>query len=140
MSTKNQFSSGMERGGAASAERSGGSGSADQLKDKAGDVKQNLQEMGTLARDAAADKLGELRDSATQLRDTATQKAGEVRDMAQQRAGELRDSATEYYEAGRDRAIDFEHSLETRIREKPLNSVMIAAGVGMVVGILWMRR
>jgi ElaB/YqjD/DUF883 family membrane-anchored ribosome-binding protein len=36
--------------------------------------------------------------------------------------------------------MDFERTLEQRIREKPLHSVAIAAGVGLLLGMLWIRR
>jgi ElaB/YqjD/DUF883 family membrane-anchored ribosome-binding protein len=45
-----------------------------------------------------------------------------------------------YYEQGRDRAIELEHSLENRIREKPISSLAIAAGLGFLIGMLWMRK
>jgi ElaB/YqjD/DUF883 family membrane-anchored ribosome-binding protein len=45
-----------------------------------------------------------------------------------------------YYEQGRDRAVELEHSLENRIREKPISSLAIAAGFGFLIGMLWMRK
>lgn len=115
MATQNQFSAG-------SAQSGGQSGSAtDHLSKKAAEARDSLQEVGQAAREAAQEKMQQ------------------VRDVAQERVGELRDRAGEYYEMGRERAYDLEQSLEQRIRERPLNSVLMAAGVGILLGILWRR-
>jgi ElaB/YqjD/DUF883 family membrane-anchored ribosome-binding protein len=85
-------------------------GMAGQLKDKASEVASNL------------------RDSATQLRDSAAEQFQNVRE-----------SATEYYEAGREKASQWEEQVETYVREQPLKALMIAAGVGIVLGVIWKR-
>lgn len=70
-----------------------------------------------------------------QLRDMSSQ----VRDAATEKYSQLRDQATEYYEEGRQRATEWEQSLEQYIHEKPLQAVAIAAGVGILLGLLWKR-
>ena len=97
-------------------------GQTSSATERSGDIRQNLQEMGTMARDVA------------------NQTVDQIRETAQERAGQLRSTAEEYYNVGRDRASELERSLEERIREKPINSVLVAAGVGMLLGIVWMRR
>ena len=62
-----------------------------------------------------------------------------VRDAATEKYSQLRDQATEYYEEGRQRATEWEQSLEQYIHEKPLQAVAIAAGVGILLGLLWKR-
>jgi len=79
---------------------------------------------------AAAGQMGQ------QLRDLG----GQVRDQATQRYEQLRDQATDYYEQGRQRAQEWEKSLEDYVHEKPLQAVLIAAGVGMLLGVLWKRH
>jgi ElaB/YqjD/DUF883 family membrane-anchored ribosome-binding protein len=81
------------------------------LREKAGDMKSSLQEMGASAKQ-----------------------------VAQEQFEGVRDKMAGYYEHGRDRAIELEHSLENRIREKPISSLAIAAGLGFLVGMLWMRK
>jgi ElaB/YqjD/DUF883 family membrane-anchored ribosome-binding protein len=93
----------------------------------------DLHEMGSLAKEAAQEKVADWRT-------TAQDQATEWRETAEQRVEELRDAAGDMYERGRERAMEFEEGIEDRIRANPLGSVMIAAGVGMLVGILWMRR
>ena len=65
---------------------------------------------------------------------------GMAREMAQEKVEQLRASASEYCEEGRDKVQQVEHSFEQFVRQQPLKSILIAAGVGMLLGGLWMRR
>ena len=65
---------------------------------------------------------------------------GMAREMAQEKVAQLRASASEYCEEGRDKVLQVEHSFEQFVRQQPLKSILIAAGVGMLLGGLWMRR
>jgi len=85
--------------------------SAEALKDKAKEVQQNLREMGGHAREAA----------------TATY-------------NNLRDQAQGYIAEGKERAVQWEKSLEEAVQERPLRAILIAAGAGMLLGLLWRRR
>jgi ElaB/YqjD/DUF883 family membrane-anchored ribosome-binding protein len=81
------------------------------LREKSSDIKSSLQDMGASAKQ-----------------------------MAQEQFQGVRDTMTGYYEQGRERAIEMEHSLENRIREKPISSLAIAAGLGFLIGMFWMRK
>lgn len=81
----------------------------------------------------------QLRDVGSQLRDQAQQQFGQVRDQASQYYEQGRDRAVEYYEQGRQRAMEMEQNLENYIREQPVKSVLIAAGVGCLLGFIWRR-
>ena len=83
----------------------------DRLRKQAKEVTKDLQEMGGAARDAALEKLGQLCAN-----------------------------ASEYYEQGRGQAENVERTVERFIRARPLGSVLIAAGVGLLFGRFWMRR
>ena len=83
---------------------------ADQLRDKAAEVGQNLRDIG-----------------------------GQVRDAASEKYHKLRDQAGEYYNQGREAAMEWEQGLENYIQEKPIKAVLIAAGVGVLLGLLWRR-
>ncbi len=103
------------------------------LSEKADDVRRSVRELGTAALDAAE-------QAAAQFRDRATERAAEYRDAAAEQAGEACDTAGEYYSIGRERALDFERTLAERIRERPIESALIAVGVGVLIGVLWTRR
>ena len=84
---------------------------SDRLGRKARKVTKDLQEMGEIAKDAA-----------------------------QERLGQLRENASEYCEQGQGKVQQVERSFEQYIRERPLKSILIAAGVGMLLGRFWRRR
>lgn len=96
-------------GNAGTGEQGGGGGQAD-LAGAAQQVGQNLRELGSQARD-----------------------------VAQEQYSRLRQSATDYYSQGRERAVEWEQGLENYIHEKPIQAVLIAAGVGVLLGLLWKR-
>ena len=83
----------------------------DRLCEQAREVTQELQEMGNTASDAVRENLGKLQDE-----------------------------VSEYYEQGRDQACQAEHTFEQYIKDHPLKSILIAAGVGMFLGRFWIRR
>jgi ElaB/YqjD/DUF883 family membrane-anchored ribosome-binding protein len=83
----------------------------DQLRSQAGTVKEDLGELGRLAKDATKEKLGVAREA-----------------------------AADYYEKGRVKAGELETQLTDYVRAKPLKSVLIAAGIGALLGILASRR
>ena len=86
------------------------SSAGDQLRETASNVRQNIRDAGTQVRDAASEKFEQLRGD-----------------------------ATAYYEEGRKRAMEWEHSLEEYVQEKPIQSLLIAAGVGALLGFLWRK-
>lgn len=55
-----------------------------------------------------------------------------IGERAQERVGEIGDAA-------RQRATTLQHGMEERISNHPLKAVLIAAGVGLLVGIIWRR-
>lgn len=85
------------------------------LREQARVVKDDLREFGRTAKEIAQEKMSDV-----------TQKAGEY--------------TSEYYEKGKKKAVELEDRVEGYIRQKPLQSVLIAAGAGFVLGFLLTRR
>ena len=83
---------------------------------------------------------GKLRDTAQQVGENLRELGGQVRDTASQQYEHLRDQASDYYQQGRQRATEIEESLEQYVQEKPIQALLIAAGVGMFLGLLWKRH
>ena len=63
-----------------------------------------------------------------------------VRDTAQEKVEQLRANAADRAKEGQDKVQQVERSFEQFIRQRPLKSILIAAGVGVLLGGLWMRR
>jgi ElaB/YqjD/DUF883 family membrane-anchored ribosome-binding protein len=80
-----------------------------------------------------------LGETAAQVGENLRNLGSQVRDQATQQYDQLRQQAGDYYEQGRQRAMEYEQTLEQYVHEKPIQSLMIAAGVGMLLGILWKR-
>jgi len=83
----------------------------EQLKEQAGVVREDLGQLGRLAKDATREKLGDAKEK-----------------------------AADYYDKGRIKAEQLEEQLVDHIRKKPLQSVLIAAGIGALFGLLITRR
>src|SRR5689334_18741373 len=81
----------------------------------------------------------DIREAASQVGQNLRDLGGQVRDTATQQYEQLRQQAGDYYEQGRQRAMEMEQSLEQYVQEKPIQSLLIAAGAGMLLGILWKR-
>jgi len=68
----------------------------------------------------------------------------EVRDKAQEvsahvseTARQVSETASDYYEQGREQIKYVGQYLEDHVREKPVQSVLMAAGLGMILAFLW---
>src|SRR5687767_9337971 len=84
---------------------------ADEFREKASEIRQNLSDLGQAARHTAEESW----DS-------------------------VRESASSYLEGGRQRAVDLGTTLENRIRERPVQAMLIAVGCGFLIGACFMRR
>ncbi len=84
---------------------------SDRLGAQAKEVSKDLQEMGNIVKDAAQEKLGQVRED-----------------------------ATEYLEQGRDKVHGVACACGQYVRERPLRSVLIAAGIGWLFGRFWKHR
>jgi ElaB/YqjD/DUF883 family membrane-anchored ribosome-binding protein len=84
---------------------------AEKLRDQGATVASDLRELGRLTNDAAREKLDQARQVASRMVDRGRQKVGEQREQ-----------------------------LESYVRERPLNAVLIAAGVGILLGYVYGRR
>ena len=74
------------------------------------------------------------------LKDSAVEMGHNISDAAREKYGEVRDQASQYYKMGRDKASELEDGVETFIKEKPVQALLIAAGVGLLVGLMWRRH
>jgi ElaB/YqjD/DUF883 family membrane-anchored ribosome-binding protein len=93
----------------------------EQVRDRGAQVQERAQEMGA------------------QVRDWAQEKGSQVKEGAQEAMQQVGTSVSQLAERGRETMGQFEQGLEDRIRSKPLQSVLIAAGVGMLLGLIWKR-
>lgn len=81
-----------------------------------------------------------LGQQATEMKENLQEMGGIVRDAAQEKLGQLRTNVSEHYEQGREQMYSVERTVEQYLRQRPIMSVLIAAGVGLLVGRFCMRR
>lgn len=62
-----------------------------------------------------------------------------AKEAAQEGLQRFKDTAGDRMERGKERLMDLEHGFEDRIRENPMKSICIAAGVGLVLGLICRR-
>ena len=60
-------------------------------------------------------------------------------DQAQALMTQGKEVVAEYYEEGRNQVLAWQQQLEYQVREKPLQSLLVAAGVGLLFGLLRRR-
>jgi ElaB/YqjD/DUF883 family membrane-anchored ribosome-binding protein len=84
-------------------------------------------------------KVTEIRDAAGQVTQNLRDLGGQAKEAATQRYSDLRDQATQYYNDGRQRATEWEQGVEKYIQEQPLKAVLMAAGAGLLLGMIWKR-
>ncbi len=63
-----------------------------------------------------------------------------AKDAARQVVGTVRERAGAYYQQGKEKAGELTEKTQDYVREQPIKSVLIAAGVGLLLGILLRRR
>jgi ElaB/YqjD/DUF883 family membrane-anchored ribosome-binding protein len=96
-------------------------------------VRDRAQEAGTQVRDR-------VQEVGAQVRDKAQEVGAQVRDKAQEASRQVAETASEYYQQGRQQMEAVEHTLADGIRAKPLPSVLMAAGTGMLLTLLWKKE
>lgn len=122
-----------------------------EVRERSQNVKQDVREMGNAAAGAAKSGMDQVRDKAGDLRNDAQALGQAAKQAVQDQVSNLRDTANDYYEQSRDRArdlydqgyeraMDFEQTLESRVREKPIQSVLMAGCIGFLLGVIWIRR
>ena len=63
-----------------------------------------------------------------------------ARRAASDTVSDLREGVRDYVARGRDKLVELEEGLEGQVQEHPIRSILIAAGVGVIVGALIARR
>ena len=84
--------------------------STQKLRDKMSETRENIVDMGHLAKEAVQDKFHDLKDR-----------------------------ASGQYERGKEKVHEWEDSLVQTVRSAPMKSLLVAAGVGLAFGFLWRR-
>jgi ElaB/YqjD/DUF883 family membrane-anchored ribosome-binding protein len=74
-----------------------------------------------------------------QMQNVGTQVKETVQDMGTQAKETIQAAGAQVYEQGRASLQDLNQTLEAQIRERPLQALLVAGGIGMLLGLLWRR-
>ncbi len=99
------------------------------------------------ASDSAARKIIPSRTDDTDLREQVRVLSNDVKELGRMTKDALADkvdlaksAAKDAVDAGREKAVGYRDQLADATREKPMKSLLIAAGVGAVLGLILRRR
>lgn len=92
------------------------------LRQQTDTIKEDIRELGNLAREVATEKIDEARQAAVDAVETGRQRA------------------TEYYGQGREKAEEIEEQVVEYVRKKPVKSILIAGGIGLLLGMVLSSR
>jgi ElaB/YqjD/DUF883 family membrane-anchored ribosome-binding protein len=99
-------------------------------------VKETVQDMGTYVKETAQNVGTQVKETVqaagTQVKDT-------VQDMGTQAKETMQAAGTQVYEQGRKSLQDLNRTIEGQIRQRPLQALLVAGGIGVLFGILWQR-
>jgi ElaB/YqjD/DUF883 family membrane-anchored ribosome-binding protein len=99
-------------------------------------VKETMQVAGTQVKETAQDMgtyvKGTVQDVGTYVKET-------VQDMGTQAKETMQAAGTQVYEQGRESLQDLNRTLEGQIRQRPLQALLVAGGIGVLLGFLWQR-
>lgn len=85
----------------------------------------------------ASERLGK---QAKEVAEDLLEMGGTVRGAAQEKLGQAGEIASEYCEQGREKVHGVACACEQFVRERPLGTVLVAVGIGWLLGRFWKRR
>jgi len=88
----------------------------------------------------ATTKREEISEQAASIGKDLQEAGRDAQRMAADRMEALRETATEYMDQGRNRVRELGETVQHRVQEQPLKSVLIAAAVGFLLGAICVRR
>jgi ElaB/YqjD/DUF883 family membrane-anchored ribosome-binding protein len=107
-----------------------------QSHDKSQSLSEQMQHVGTQAKETAQDMGAYVKETVqtvgTQAKETAQDMGAYVKETVQT-------VGTQVYEQGHKSLQDLNQTIESQIRERPLQALLVAGGIGVLLGLLWRR-
>jgi ElaB/YqjD/DUF883 family membrane-anchored ribosome-binding protein len=79
----------------------------------------------------------------TQVKETmqaaGTQVKETMQDVGTQVKETMQAAGTQAYEQGRESLQDLNRTIEAQIRERPIQALLVAGGIGVLLGLVWRR-
>ena len=110
-----------------------------QERSSADEARDTAQGLGAQIRDKAEEMGTQIRDTAEEIGSQIRNKARDMSTQAQELGAQATETVSEYYEQGRETLRTLPQTMEAQIRARPLEAVLIAGGIGLLLGLLWRR-
>jgi ElaB/YqjD/DUF883 family membrane-anchored ribosome-binding protein len=107
-----------------------------QIQNAGTQVKETVQAAGTQVKETVQDMEIYVKETAQNV---GTQVKETVQDMGAQAKETMQAAGTQVYEQGRESLQDLNRTIEGQIRQRPLQALLVAGGIGVLFGILWQR-
>ena len=83
---------------------------------------------------------GQVSEKAVAMMHVAQETAADLSHRAQEGAGAMQEAAAGYLGRGREKAEAFGRTVEAQVKEWPFWSLLVASGVGLLLGVVLARR
>ncbi len=97
-------------------------------------------QMSGKGRSPVMDHSEEFRQKAHAIKQDVQDLGRLTKTVAQESFDQFKGQVSESYKHGKEKAHQWEESLENQIRSHPMKSLLIAAGVGLIIGALWKSK
>ena len=91
-------------------------------------------------RDTTRDLGAQLHDTAEEIGSRLRDKARDMSTQTQELGTQTKETVSEYYEQGRETIRTLPQTIEMQIRARPIEALLVAGGVGLLLGLVWRRR
>lgn len=81
-----------------------------------------------------------LAESGAEMMDNVREAGCAMGNLASESLDSVRNTAVDYFEQGRAKAREMSGEMQDRIREEPTKALLVAVGLGFLIGALWRRR
>lgn len=92
------------------------------------------------AADRAKASAGQVGEVASTMMHGAQETAANLGHRAQESFGAIKDAASGYIDQGREKAAALGRTVEGQVKEWPLSALLVATGVGLLIGVVLARR
>ena len=107
-----------------------------QSYDKPSTLGTQVQHIGTQVKET-------VQAAGTQVKETAQDMGTYVKETAQNMGTQAKETVqaagTQVYEQGRESLQDLNRTIEGQIRQRPIHALLVAGGIGVLLGFLWQR-
>jgi len=99
----------------------------------------NSRKAAEEAAEGAQSMMDTVQERASNIAHNVQQIGADAASAVKEQVQQVRDTAVGYLGDGRDRAMQLERRFEKRVKQHPMNSVLIAVGCGFLLGMLFRR-